>query len=158
MQEIWRSLPGHEDRYQISNLGRVLSRRGIRKTSLNSNGYPAVTLYRDGRRHTVKIHRAVAQLFVAGEAPGLDVCHIDGNKLNSAASNLRWDTRSENVRDQVRMGRHANARKTHCTHGHEYSPENTKLRQNGVRECRTCIRDRNKRDRSERRRLMGATA
>lgn len=33
-----------------------------------------------------------------------------------------------------------NARKTHCIHGHEYTPENTKRDKNGDRECRTCHR------------------
>lgn len=36
-----------------------------------------------------------------------------------------------------------NARKTHCIHGHEYTPENTYFNaSNGSRNCRTCRRDR----------------
>ena len=39
-----------------------------------------------------------------------------------------------------------NARKTHCKHGHELSPENIYWRPNGRRECATCktIRNRNR--------------
>jgi hypothetical protein len=45
-----------------------------------------------------------------------------------------------------------NARKTHCTKGHEYSPDNTRLRfrQSGKagRECRTCANKRHRPNRS----------
>lgn len=30
------------------------------------------------------------------------------------------------------------ARQTHCKRGHEFTPENTRIRPNGHRECRTC--------------------
>ncbi len=33
-----------------------------------------------------------------------------------------------------------NAKKTHCLHGHPFSDENTKVRVNGWRRCRTCRR------------------
>lgn len=34
-----------------------------------------------------------------------------------------------------------NARKTICANGHEFTPENTYLRPNGGRKCRTCVRN-----------------
>lgn len=38
----------------------------------------------------------------------------------------------------------ARAWKTHCRHGHEYTPENTYLGSQGFRQCRTCRRERDK--------------
>lgn len=40
------------------------------------------------------------------------------------------------------------ATKTHCKHGHEFTPENTFIKSNGCRSCRTCRRgyDRGRRD------------
>lgn len=35
---------------------------------------------------------------------------------------------------------HYNSLKTHCKYGHEYSSENTDIRKNGGRRCRTCHR------------------
>ncbi|NED52837.1 HNH endonuclease, partial [Micromonospora aurantiaca] len=35
----------------------------------------------------------------------------------------------------------ANAAKTHCIRGHEFTPENTYVK-NGGRDCRTCARER----------------
>lgn len=43
-----------------------------------------------------------------------------------------------------------NARKTHCKHGHEFSPENTMLDNQGKRRCRRCDYERNKRSRRRR--------
>lgn len=40
---------------------------------------------------------------------------------------------------QVRHGNHHQARKTHCKHGHEFTPENTRRRSNR-RWCLTCER------------------
>jgi hypothetical protein len=46
----------------------------------------------DGRRSTVRLHRAITQ------APkGMDVDHIDGNTLNNARANLRVCTRAQNT-------------------------------------------------------------
>jgi hypothetical protein len=42
-------------------------------------------------------------------------------------SNLRYGTRSENIRDNVRHGTHNKSTRTHCPRGHLYSPENTYL-------------------------------
>lgn len=37
--------------------------------------------------------------------------------------------------------------KTHCVHGHAYTKENTSIRKSGRRTCRTCDRDRKRRER-----------
>ncbi len=33
---------------------------------------------------------------------------------------------------------HSSTKKTHCKNGHEFTPENTYRRSNGVRVCQTC--------------------
>lgn len=38
-----------------------------------------------------------------------------------------------------------NARKTHCDHGHEFTPANTYITPDGRRQCRTCQRERSRR-------------
>jgi hypothetical protein len=37
------------------------------------------------------------------------------------------------------------AKKTHCPYGHPYSGDNLYIRKEGRRECRTCMRERNRR-------------
>jgi hypothetical protein len=143
MEEEWKEIPDSGGRYAVSNLGRVRGPRGLMKPGTNTNGYRHVNVLLDGRRRTAKIHRLVAVAFVPGQQPGYDVCHNDGDKLNNRAGNLRWGTRSENILDQVSMGRHRSARKTHCAQGHEYTPENTsRWRPDSQRVCLTCRRAR----------------
>src|SRR5262245_569868 len=52
--------------------------------------------------------------------------------------NLRWATKREQAlnRDDY------NKRKTHCRNGHPFDIENTLIRSNGERVCRTCTRER----------------
>lgn len=59
---------------------------------------------------------------------------------------LEAGTQSENMQDVVARGRHYYANRTHCPYGHEYTPDNTYLRPSGGRECRTCRKERPKRD------------
>lgn len=41
----------------------------------------------------------------------------------------------------------AKARQTHCKHGHEFTSENTIIKSNGMRQCRECRRDYDRRRR-----------
>lgn len=85
---------------QGSTLGKILTPSP--STGKNGTGYHYVHLRRGsvaaGGKH-VLLHRLVARVFI-GEPyePGLVVDHIDGNKYNNAAENLRWITQSKNVR------------------------------------------------------------
>lgn len=71
-------------------------------------GYRLLGLSVDGQRCTVSVARVVC-LLAHGEPPTpYHVAdHIDGNKLNDHPSNLRWATRSENVRNSHHTRKHA---------------------------------------------------
>lgn len=61
------------------------------KWSCNDQGYARRIRKVKGKCHEVRMHRAIVA------APlGLDVDHIDGNRLNNRKSNLRLSTRSQN--------------------------------------------------------------
>lgn len=80
-----------------------------RKTSLNSSGYPAVSIRYGGsgtprRQRFVSVHILVMRAFVGPPPEGMEVAHNDGDKLNCRLTNLRYDTPTGNNRDKERHG------------------------------------------------------
>jgi hypothetical protein len=57
-----------------------------------------------GKNKSVRIHRLVAEHFVDGFKEGLQVNHIDGNRLNNKATNLEWVTPRENIANAKSRG------------------------------------------------------
>ena len=121
--ECWRPVKGYEGRYEVSDLGRIRSiQRTIRKSSKSRSsydytvparmmrqplraGYPSVTLYRDAVKVRESVHRIVAAAFLGAVSDGLVVCHIDGDRRNNRASNLRLDTPAANSADMISHGK-----------------------------------------------------
>lgn len=72
---------------------------------------------------------------------GMQIDHLCRNHDCVNPEHLEVVTQAENMRRGI--GATAiNARKTHCKHGHEFTPENIYRRPNG-RECMTCLKERN---------------
>lgn len=92
-----------------------------------------------------------------GEIPStkLVVMHTCDNRKCVRSDHLRLGTQGDNLRDMYAKGRGVKhqALKTHCPHGHEYTPENTGIWK-GHRDCRTCRR---KRDKERQRRRSALT-
>ncbi len=119
-QETWLPVPGFEESYQVSNLGRVRSLDRVTRTragvpirrkgrimalTVHSHGYLHVRLSRESVVTTCLVHRLVAAAFIESPIPrGMDVCHSDGVRTNNALSNLRIDSHAENQRDKVNHG------------------------------------------------------
>ena len=118
--EVWRPVVGYEDRYEVSNLGRLRtlgnrinhSRSGYnqRHTRLHSFstakqwGYICVGLWKDGKCKQRMLHRLVAEAFLPNPKNLPFVNHIDGNKRNNTCSNLEWCTAKENAQHAIRTG------------------------------------------------------
>lgn len=156
--ENWRDVAGYEGVYQVSDGGHVrsldhwvpcgrypggsrLARGQVLRPDVNRQGYLRVRLA--GR--AVSVHSLVAETFIGPRPDGLQVCHNDGDKNNNTPSNLRYDTASANVRDCVRHGTQAQARKVECPSGHRYDEANTmwvRTKSGRGRQCLTCHRDR----------------
>lgn len=125
MCEQWADIPGYEDYYQASNLGRIRSldciRTVVRGWKISSkkikgeiiaqrigmhNTYYVVTLkIEKGKSKTELVHRLVALAFLnPAHKLQTQVNHIDGNKLNNSVENLEWVTPSENVQHALHTG------------------------------------------------------
>ncbi|OZE77232.1 hypothetical protein CH305_18525 [Rhodococcus sp. 15-649-2-2] len=155
--EIWIGVPGYEGLYEASDLGRVRSldrpiRRGqILKQAETDRGYRVVSLSRLGKVRQWRVHRLVALAFLGEETAGMEVCHNNGIPYDNRLCNLRYDSHSNNQRDQAIHGTHKKAAQTHCLRGHEFSFANTYVTKFGQRSCRTCHRHKV----AERRRITG---
>lgn len=110
ISEIWEDIPQYEGRYQASNYGRIKSlvchshQSPILSPHIR-NGYLEVgVIDGKGRRTCVGIHRLVAAAFLGRIPDGMQVNHIDGNKLNNDIGNLEIVTPSENSKHAYRMG------------------------------------------------------
>ena len=153
--ERWLPVPRFEGAYEVSDRGRVrsLDRIGSTGNRLKGkvltpqktwNGRLRVDLYHpDGGHKWVTVHRLVLEAFEGPCPEGHECCHWDDDPENNRLENLRWDTRSSNKLDSVRLGNHPNQRKTHCPHGHAYDEKNTiyyRVKKTGrtARQCRTC--------------------
>ncbi len=141
-EETWKTVPGWEQFYQVSDMGRVRSldrivpgkggrpmrKRGIiLKQRINCGGYPQVTLVDDGFTKTSPVHSLVLAAFVGPRPDGMQVCHNDGVKTNNKPSNLRYDTASGNYHD----------RKYHGTENDGRRNGRAKLTENDIRNIRS---------------------
>lgn len=103
----------------------------------NQYGYGLIGRGRRGEG-SVLAHRAVYELLVGPIPEGLTLDHLCRNRCCVRPSHLEPVTLAENKARGMSPGA-MNARKTHCTHGHEFTAENTYMYR-GWRQCRTCIR------------------
>lgn len=98
----WKRLEGYPD-YLFSDKGEVKSYQGIIPKFLNPtcifDGYKKLNLYNKKGRRLFYLHVIIAKLFVPNPHNHRYVDHIDRNKWNSEASNLRWVTASENAKN-----------------------------------------------------------
>jgi hypothetical protein len=149
--ETWLPVLAFEDFYEVSSEGRIRGVRrrgsagGVLAPGRHPEGYWQVTLSVDGTRTTRTLHSLVAEAFIGPCPEGMEVRHLDGQRTNTQVANLAYGTRSRNVQDAVEHGTHHLARRTHCDAGHEFTPENTIMREDGHgRRCRICRRDQNR--------------
>lgn len=105
--EIWKSIPGFNGIYEISNLGEVKSlkfgKEKILKT-YESNGYRKIDFRINKQKRKYYIHRLVACAFLNLDLDNETsiVNHIDGNKTNNNLNNLEIVTTAENIADGLK--------------------------------------------------------
>lgn len=89
---------------------------------------------------TYSTHRMAAMVFKGfNGCASLQVNHTCDNTRCINPEHLYIGTQSDNLKDCVKRGRHPEANKTHCPHGHPYNKQNT-LVFRGKRDCRECNR------------------
>lgn len=110
---------------------------------VSSTGYGQITHQENRARKTLTAHRLMlARKLGAAIPPGKYVLHRCDVPRCCNPAHLSLGTQSDNLKDCVAKGRHHDARKTHCIHGHPFDADNTsrRTRPGGGRACRECIR------------------
>ena len=112
MIEIWKSIPGYEGLYEVSNTGRVrsldryvkvgfgayrLHKGKIINLTLSNSGYYFVDLTYKYKRKHFYVHRLVAEAFIPNPDNLPQVNHKDEDKTNNIAENLEWCDRKYNM-------------------------------------------------------------
>ena len=86
----------------------------------------------------VVAHRWAWEAMRGSIPEGMLLDHVCRVRLCVNPEHLRVVTPRVNAVENNRGPAAENARKTHCPHGHEYSPENTYRDKRGRRHCRVC--------------------
>lgn len=121
VKEIWKSIKGYEELYQVSSLGRIKS---LRRLGINGryyggkilkpqirSGYNSVTLYKKNDAKSFVIHRLVAIAFVENVFNKTQVNHINEDKIDNNFENLEWVTAKENINHGTAISRRSKKRK-----------------------------------------------
>lgn len=118
-QEKWKDIFGYDGMYQVSDLGRVRSKKYGRwkmlKPRKTNCGYLRVMLCKDGNLKNYMVHRLVAQAFIENDNIFNDqVNHINEDKTDNRAVNLEWcDCRYNNTYNNIRRRCRENNCKRH---------------------------------------------
>ena len=94
-------IEGYEN-YIIFEDGKIINTLSGRelKPCLNNHGYYFICLCKDGKTKLFKLHRLIALAHIPNPYNKPFIDHINRNKKDNRIQNLRWSTKSENMRNQ----------------------------------------------------------
>ena len=101
--EEWKEIADFEGLYLISSFGRVksiINNKILTPCIVRANGL-VVGLMRNGKVEKRQVSRLVAAAFIPNPENKPCIDHIDGDRTNNHADNLRWVTYLENNNNPI---------------------------------------------------------
>jgi len=109
VKEIWKPIPNYEELYKISNYGKIINKfKKILCLNIHKSGHLYIKLCKNSKYKSFQIHRLVLETFVSPCPLNMECRHLNGNPADNRLENLKWGTRSENVRDAIKHKTHSN--------------------------------------------------
>lgn len=145
--------PRIDDMIRFMQKTRELSNGCLEWTAALDQGYGVFSIPRQDKPSvftTIRAHRWLWQQEHGLLPRHIDLDHYrwpqDGCIGRACVRHVRPATRQENLlRGETVASAHL--ARTHCNNGHPFTPENTYIRTDGYRSCRTCVLSGNKRRR-----------
>lgn len=134
--EEWREIPLYEGYYAVSNFGRIVSLgrhvngryslvlrkpKIMKQTKMKQTGYFCIRLSRNNNSGKLYlVHRLVALTFIPNPCNYMCIDHIDTDRTNNKASNLRWCNYIGNMKNKETIKRLRSTPKPHTRKGYSY--------------------------------------
>ncbi len=102
--EKWKNIKFDADitdriKFKISNYGRIVKCEGDKETLVKGsciNGYPSLPVRKvTGKSTSRYVHKLVAEHFLERKEDSIYVIHLNYDKKDNRASNLKWATKRE---------------------------------------------------------------
>ena len=126
--ENWKNIKGYEGLYQVSDCGRIKSlerdvyypngtihhlKEKILAPFLDKDGYQIVSLHKNRKMKTMKVHRLVAMAFLPNPENKSQINHKNEIKANNVVDNLEWCEASYNINYGTRTARAVQNRRSY---------------------------------------------
>ena len=107
----FRKIPSLNFLYEVSEDGRIF--RNVKSKKQNKiiidyhhaeKGYCFTFICRNGKVQRIPIARVVAECWIGAKPEGLEIDHADRNSLNNHYTNLRYVTKSEQMKNRDHSG------------------------------------------------------
>ncbi|WP_347219300.1 NUMOD4 domain-containing protein [Chryseobacterium sp.] len=106
--EIWKDISGYNERYLVSNYGRIKSvvkkKPIILKKKFNKGRFEVVLSLKKGMQKKEVCGRLVASAFIREPLINEVLAFGTGGALNDSVGNLKWITKKESTQNAIKRG------------------------------------------------------
>lgn len=101
----WKPSNRYPD-YELNPEGKIRNAKTgrILKTHIDKKGYEIVSLRKDNRPHSERVHKLMADTFMEDVPDGYDIYHENLNRADNRLENLKYCTKSETCKRAFREG------------------------------------------------------